>query len=398
MTPESFAFPILSRDLIACYDGNGSNFGTHPQNVLRGMVYEDNEWPYFFNLVDMYRHQAKYNDGYAYNMMFVGPGWLNKAGRWEAPYSACEEELFRWDRLLCQTQKRRQLIDMTMSEFAEYYRKSPHVSEPEVRLWKDIVYGSNKEYFWYVRSFFKDLPRLQPRRGDDRLKALCRQTRFAGRDWHRATPTIASYPYLIEANYRAGYFTHYAGQGTIKSCVIRYQGQECDLALERTLASYQKVGDDIELTTNPFEVVFKDLSFHMQSVYRFKKGTGEIVTTRRILDDLGGKSIEIEDYLVGCYGINEYSDDMSCVTLEVEGNQGKQSLQYAYKMRQLVGSDVSRAIIPPVNTIVEMGGDPQATVKAEEGIAFSPMFRLSVSQVLSSKGEFTSWLKVKKAR
>ena len=29
--------PHLSRDLIACYDGNGSNFGTHPQNVLRGM-------------------------------------------------------------------------------------------------------------------------------------------------------------------------------------------------------------------------------------------------------------------------------------------------------------------------------------------------------------------------
>ena len=29
--------PHLSRDLMACFDGNGSNFGTHPQNVLRGM-------------------------------------------------------------------------------------------------------------------------------------------------------------------------------------------------------------------------------------------------------------------------------------------------------------------------------------------------------------------------
>lgn len=28
----------------------------------------------------------KYNNGYAYNMMFVGPGWLNKMGRWEQPY------------------------------------------------------------------------------------------------------------------------------------------------------------------------------------------------------------------------------------------------------------------------------------------------------------------------
>lgn len=32
------AIPHLSRDLIACFDGNGSNFGTHPQNVLRGMI------------------------------------------------------------------------------------------------------------------------------------------------------------------------------------------------------------------------------------------------------------------------------------------------------------------------------------------------------------------------
>ncbi|HQQ40131.1 MAG TPA: hypothetical protein PLR57_01365, partial [Clostridia bacterium] len=34
------AIPHLSRDLIACYDGNGSNFGAHPQNVLRGMIYQ----------------------------------------------------------------------------------------------------------------------------------------------------------------------------------------------------------------------------------------------------------------------------------------------------------------------------------------------------------------------
>jgi hypothetical protein len=390
--------PHLSRDLMACFDGNGSNFGTHPQNVLRGMIYEDNELPYFFNLVDMYREQARYNNGRAYNMMFVGPGWLNKAGRWEQPYSLLKKSYCDGLDYYAKLKKNGQLIDMTMAEYAAYYRKEhPSYLEPEVALWRDVLYGSNKEYFWYYDPFFRAC--LDFNQGG---AMICLNPYVGKLDLPVGIGTgnayNASYPYIIEANYRAGFFTHYAGQGTLKSCVIRYQGQECDLALERTLASYQKVGDDIELTTNPFEVVFKDLSFHMQSVYRFKKGTGEIVTTRRILDDLGGKSIEIEDYLVGCYGINEYSDDMSCVTLEVEGNQGKQSLQYAYKMRQLVGSDVSRAIIPPVNTIVEMGGDPQATVKAEEGIAFSPMFRLSVSQVLSSKGEFTSWLKVKKAR
>ena len=81
------AIPHLSRDLLACYDGNGSNFGTHPQNVLRGMIYDSKTWefPYLFNLIDQYRSLEKYNNGYAYNMMFVGPGWMNKMGRWEAP-------------------------------------------------------------------------------------------------------------------------------------------------------------------------------------------------------------------------------------------------------------------------------------------------------------------------
>ena len=65
------AIPHLSRDLIACYDGNGSNFGTHPQNVLRGMIYDTKTWeyPYLYNLIDQYRDLEKYNNGYAYNMM-----------------------------------------------------------------------------------------------------------------------------------------------------------------------------------------------------------------------------------------------------------------------------------------------------------------------------------------
>ena len=54
------AIPHLSRDLLACFDGNGSNFGTHPQNVLRGMIYykdgDKTEYPYLYNLIDQYRH------------------------------------------------------------------------------------------------------------------------------------------------------------------------------------------------------------------------------------------------------------------------------------------------------------------------------------------------------
>ncbi len=85
------AIPHLSRDLLAVFDGPGSFYGTHPQNVLRGLVYKDGELPYLYNLIDQHRALARYNNGYAYNMVFVGPGWMSKSGRWEAPYPLLEK-------------------------------------------------------------------------------------------------------------------------------------------------------------------------------------------------------------------------------------------------------------------------------------------------------------------
>ena len=38
------------------------------------------------NLVERYRSMSRYNRGHAYNMMFVGPGWMSKNGRWETDY------------------------------------------------------------------------------------------------------------------------------------------------------------------------------------------------------------------------------------------------------------------------------------------------------------------------
>ena len=113
------AIPHLSRDLLACYDGNGSNFGTHPQNVLRGMIYDTKTWeyPYLYNLVDQYRALEKYNNGYAYNMMFVGPGWLNKMGRWEAPYELLKKSYEDGMAYYGQLKKEGKLDDMTMAEF-----------------------------------------------------------------------------------------------------------------------------------------------------------------------------------------------------------------------------------------------------------------------------------------
>ena len=161
------AIPHLSRDLIACYDGNGSNFGTHPQNVLRGMIYDTKTWeyPYLYNLIDQYRSLEKYNNGYSYNMMFVGPGWMNKMGCWE---------------------------------------------QPECALWRDILYGSDKQLFWYCDPYMRACVNM------DQGGAIVDLRPYAAKlEWPVGIGTKhvqdASYPFLIQEKYRAGYFTHYEG-------------------------------------------------------------------------------------------------------------------------------------------------------------------------------------------
>ena len=389
------AIPHLSRDPMACFDGNGSNFGTHPQNVLRGMIYKNNEIPYFYNLVDMFAHQAKYNDGHAYNMMFVGPGWLNKLGRWEAPYSllkkSYEDALDYYGKL----KKEGRLIDMTMEEYAAYYRKEhPDYKTPEVALWKDILYGSDKQYFWYYDPYLRCC--LDFNQGG----AMIDLRNYAAKleipvGIGTGNAYNASYPYMIQANYRAGYFTHYAGQGTLKSCQVKYKDEIVDLALERTMATYCKEGEDTVLTTDPFDVAFSDGTIKMQSRFIFKKGKGEIVFERIILDNPNQLEVEIEDYIVATYGKEEYSLDMTGITLGIEGSEPCQ-IDYLYKYRHIEGKDgVAYANVPQIQARLEVGGDG-TRARIEEGIAFSPMFRLSVKKNIK-EGRVSSWLKVKKA-
>ncbi len=283
------AIPHLSRDLIACYDGNGSNFGTHPQNVLRGMIYDSKTWefPYLYNLIDQYRYQEKFNDGYAYNMMFVGPGWMNKMGRWEAPYELLLKSYEEGCAYYGKLKKEGKLTDMTMGEFAGFYRETHAYTTPECALWRDILYGSDKQLFWYCDPYMRACVNM------DQGGAIVDLRPYAAKlEWPVGigTPHVqdASYPFLIQEKYRAGYFTHYAGEGTVRSAKLRHNGEEVDLCLcrthahfrEETLESGQKAR---KLTLDPVAIEFSDCSLTLQTVLTFVEGESDIRIDRRIL-------------------------------------------------------------------------------------------------------------------
>ncbi len=410
------AIPHLSRDLLACYDGNGSNFGTHPQNVLRGMIYQDGQYPYLYNLIDQYRSLEKYNHGYAYNMMFVGPGWLNKMGRWEASYELLKQSYEDGMKYYGDLKKAGSLSDMTMSEFADYYRAGRAYTQPECALWKDILYGSDRQLFWYCDPYMRVCINM------DQGGAITDLRPYASKlDWPIGIGTghitDASYPFLIQEKYRAGYFTHYAGEGTIKSAKLSYKGEEFDLCLCRTKAAFSEEDRDRIITLDPVDIEFHDLTVTLRTKFYFREGSSGIRIERSILKMSDPTAeVELNEYMVACYGTTEYPEDMSGIRLTCRNSTATRSIIYEYKCReeQLRGALEAAAVIPAIKTRVSMTSTGTDTVESDgavtdvpdkeavtgyikEGYAFSPMFTLGFTATLKDKEVFTTWLNLEKA-
>lgn len=403
------AIPHLSRDLLACFDGNGSNFGTHPQNVLRGMIYKPGsfdekgnysgqEYPYLYNLIDQYRSLGRYNDGYSYNMMFVGPGWMNKMGRWEAPYELLLQSYEDGMAYYAELKRQGKLEDMTMAEFADFYRAGHTYTQPECALWRDILYGSDKQYFWYADPYMRCC--LDMNQGG----AMIDLRPYAAKLYWPVgigTPHVqdASYPFLIQANYRAGYFTHYAGEGTIRSCKLTHKGEEVDLCLCRTWAHFEKQGSARVLTLDPVEIKFADLTVKVVTTFTFEEGSSAIKTTRRIVESSNPTAkVELNEYITACYGTTEYPEDMSSITLALHSKEESRRIGYEYRCREdRIAGTAAVAVVPPVETKVTMQSAEEMQVYYKEGYAFSPMFTLGLQKEIGLDEEVTTWLKLEKA-
>jgi len=186
----------------------------------------------------------------------------------------------------------------------------------------------------------------------------------------------ASYPFLVQSLYRAGYFTHYAGEGAVKSCKLSHGGEEVDLCACRTRASYSEAGDTRIVTLDPVEIEFADLTVRVQSVFSFAEGSGEIEIVRQVLDTTDPEAeVVINDYLTGCYGTTEYAEDLTGVKLTLVGRSGTESIDYAYQCReaQLPGIEMAEALVPQVDTRLTIRADgADAAGYFREGFAFSP--------------------------
>jgi len=396
------AIPHLSRDLLASIDSPGLFYGTHPQNILRGMVYEGDQMPYQLNMIDQYRVMGGQNRGLGYNMVYVGPGWMGKAGRWEANHELCvkvyEDMLAYYGEL----KKKGELVDETMSEFADTFRAhQKNYNEPLIGLWKDILYGSKQQVMWYADPFFRVLVDLKQGGAIIDLRPYVAQL---NRPVGVGTKCMqnACYPYLVQSHYRAGIFTHYAGEGAIKSCKIRHGKEEVDLASCRTHAKVVDEGNARALVLEPVTVEFQGLTVQIQTTIRFPQGSGEIWFTRKLVSASDPKArVEIDDYITSCHGTNEYSEDLSGATLSLAGPDGQtQSIEYAYRSREAAVDGIREvtAIVPQVDSRLILQPEGAATGYYREGYMFAPNLTLGLKKTIGINEELKSCLKVAKAK
>ncbi|HPW52747.1 MAG TPA: hypothetical protein PLI19_01130 [Erysipelotrichaceae bacterium] len=206
----------------------------------------------------------------------------------------------------------------------------------------------------------------------------------------------ASYPFIIQEKYRAGYFTHYAGEGTLRSAKVSYKGEEADLALCRSKARFSQKERERILTLEPVEIEFSDLSFKIQTVISFEENTGVIKTERKVYDLSNPDAvITIDEYLVGCYGTTEYTQDMSELALSVDDEK----IDYEYKCREIKKAEAKKVKckLPPIETVVSMSCQAESYEGyIKEGYAFSPMFTLGYRTKVKNNQEVETWLKLEK--
>ena len=396
------AMPHLSRDLLAIMDNSGDMFGTHPQNIIRGLIYEGDRLPYMYNLVDQYQVMKKFNKGYSYNLVYVGPGWMGKSGRWECAYPVLKKSYEDFLAYYGKLKQKSKVTDMTMTEFADWYRKTQPRSGPHCGLWKDIVFGTKNQAFWYADSKFRvQIDLKQGGAITDLRPYVSKLTRPCGAG--TKANQDASYPFIVQSRYRAGAFTHYAGEGAIKSCKVRYQGEEIDLSSCRSTGVYSEAEGCRILGVRPVEIEFKGLTIQLTTTYTFKENTGEILIGRKIVgsSDPAAK-VEVDEFLTSCWGTTEYPEDMTGCLLSVTGKDGScEELSYEYRCREFSMDDAvtAKAVIPQVQTAVSLIPENDGCRGYyEEGYSFAPNLKIGVSKTIGLGEELVTCLKVEQAQ
>lgn len=395
------AVPHLSRDLALSYEGRNDFFASHPANVQRAMANRGADAPYVLNLLDVYRFQERFNNGFSYTNVFVGPNWLYHSPN----VQDCDEitqGLYReYLSYFAALREEGHLVDMHMSEFADWFVQNVPPSTPQIFDAKEILYGSGKDYIWYCDSEMRvtfDL--CQGGSIGDLRPFVARQPRNTGADMPQKA--YGSNPYVIHSQYRTGNAHHFS-DGARTTLLVSNGCQTLDLCDYPTSVQHlERLTDGMRLILSP--VVFRfdneeEVTLHTEIL---AKHGGQIIWKRKFVNLLGCSVLTATEYLKGCWGITEYPEDMTNIELRVGFTDcpSNQTLKYTYEGRSIRvnGMQPACASIGPLKTelmLIPQDGD-FLFAQADEGYLFNPYYTLYQTASVTNGKEMVTNLCLKK--
>ena len=386
--------PHLCRDMVLSYEGRNDFFASHPANVQRAMANEGANAPYTLNLLDMYRYQERFNNGFSYTNVFVGPNWLSGSMNVQDSDEITQGLYREYLAYYAQLEAEGKLVSMHMSEFADWYVEHVPIKKAQLFDAREILYGSKKEYFWYCNSNMRvtfDL--FQGGSIGDLRPFVARQPRCTGADM--PDRMMGSNPYLIHSQYRSGN-AHHCMDGARTTFLLEHNGERLDLAdYPSKIQSIVREGDVVILEMKEIALVFSD---NVEVGLKTKiviKPDGKIQFERRITSCSHKNMVfTADEYVKGCWGTTEYPEKMDDICLSVVRGDASDTLIYRYEGRCLEAEKADRvcAYIPSMKTEISLDtkeGDFLCG-KAEEGFLFNPYYTLhQIAEISLEKGVLT---------
>lgn len=392
------AVPHLVRDMSLAYEGRNDFWASHPPNIIRGMGNEASFCPYDLNLVDQYRMQADFN-GCSYYNTFVSSQWLTWNHNSEYPPEVAWALYTRQLEYFKELKDQGVLEDLTLTEYARWHKANRPYREPDVYLAKEMLYASKKHYYWHIDPDMRVLVDANQGGSIGDLRAYIADIAVAtGPDTEHLEN--ASYPYLVQSQYRTGYPNHSfdGSRFTLKLTKGDEEVDLCTCATKVRSVSREKNGSRMELT--PAEVLFGDGSRLMVITdFHFQAG-GRITVRRRITGDTAG--VKAVEYLKGTHGRTEYPEAMHGIRLELTTGDRTETLDYGYRRRALSSAAPSLlgARVPQIQTrvtLVPAKDGSACSGIAREGHIYEPYFVLQLTYDLDTQSDFSTCLTLQKA-
>jgi len=382
------AVPHLNRDMIMALSSRDDLFASHPGNAVRARINQGGDCPYLIRHYLAWERQAQLN-GWSYLNIFVSSPWMS-------PRHWCVDRIEDARKLyltMLEHVKARQeagaVAAVTMSGFDAAYRQRVRPGDATVCHWRDEIKQGKRQVVWTVNSHHRCA--FDMALGG----ALVDFRPYDGRpaiDLGPECPALwnGNSPFLVSAEHCGGHWnTGHLATITDGKHSVGLHDRRVRCEVRRTAeggwlicaepATYQLGGREL-VVRSTWEV-----------------GRGPAIAMRRTVLAFAGDAanLRLVEQFSGRPGTTEYPVDMRGIRLWADDvGRGRHELPCSYSGRQLdrpaaaaVGADV-----PHVGARVVLRPGAAAVGSLQDGLLFTPSFRVGLTQAITLGQETLTWL------